>query len=286
MRPVVIALLFLLCAPALAETSLRIVAAETVYGDVAGQLAGPHAAVSSILSDPAQDPHLFEASPSVARQIADAAIVVLNGADYDPWMRRLLAGSARAANRQVVDAGELAGRRSGSNPHLWFDPAVMPVVARAVTASLTRADAENGADYATRLQAFMASLAPIDAHVAELRSRYAGLPVTATEPVFGLMAAALGLVVRNERFQLAVMNDTEPRPSDVAAFEADLRQHRVRALFYNSQASGAAARRMVALARANKVPVVGVAETKPAELTYQAWMLTQLDALDHVLAAP
>ena len=51
------------------------------------------------MSDPAQDPHLFEASPSVVRQIADAAIVVLNGADYDPWMRRLLAGTPKQRAR-------------------------------------------------------------------------------------------------------------------------------------------------------------------------------------------
>ena len=281
----VLAALLLLCAPAWAQAPLRIVAAETVYGDVATQLAGPHAAVASIMSDPAQDPHLFEASPSVARQIADAAIVVLNGADYDPWMRRLLAGAPKAA-RQVVDAGQLGGRAPGANPHLWFDPGIMPIVARALTASLAQADAANRADYDTRLQAFVASLAPVDARIAALRSQYAGVMVTATEPVFGLMAAALGLAMRNERFQLAVMNDAEPRLSDAAAFEADLRQHRVRVLFYNSQASGGAARRMGALARANKIPVVGVAETKPAGLTYQSWMLAQLDALERALAPP
>ncbi len=286
MRLVIAVLFSLLSVSALAQAPLRIVAAETVYGDVAGQLAGPRASVISILTDLAQDPHLFEASPSAARQTADAAIVVLNGADYDPWMRRLLAGTGRAPARQVVDVGALAGRRPGSNPHLWFDPAIMPVVARAMTAALTSADAANAPEYDTRLQAFMASLGPIDVRVAELRSRYEGVPVTATEPVYGLMAAALGLVVRNERFQLAVMNDTEPRPSDAAAFEDDLRQHRVRALFYNSQASGAAARRMVALARTNKIAVVGVAETKPHGLTYQAWMLAQLDALDRALAVP
>ena len=280
----VIAILLLLCAPAWGQTPLRIVAAETVYGDVAGQLAGPHAMVASILSDAAQDPHLFEASPLVARQIADAAIVVMNGADYDPWMRRLLAGAPKVA-RQVVDAGQLAKYRPGSNPHLWFDPAVMPVVARALTAAFEQADAANRPEYESRREAFLASLAPIDARVTALRTQYSGVPVTATEPVFGLMASALGLVMRNERFQLAVMNDAEPRLSDVAAFEADLRLHRVRTLFYNSQASGAVARRMVALARANDIPVVGVAETKPAALTYQAWMLAQLDALEQALAA-
>jgi zinc/manganese transport system substrate-binding protein len=259
--------------------------AETVYGDVAVQLAGPYAAVVSILSDPAQDPHLFEASPSVARQIADAAIVVLNGTDYDPWMRRLLAGAPKTA-RHVVDAGQLTAHEPGTNPHLWFDPAVMPAVARAITAALVQGDAADRAEYGMRLQTFLASLAPIDAKIAALRSRYAGAPVTATEPVFGLMASALGLAMRNERFQVAVMNDVEPRVSDVAAFEADLRQHRVRVLLYNSQASGNAARRMLALARANNIPVVGVAETKPAGLTYQAWMLAQLDALEQALGIP
>jgi len=283
MQMIVAAFLLLLsCVPAGAQSPLRIVAAETVYGDVAAQLAGPHGVVTSVMSDPAQDPHLFEASPSVARGIAGAAVVVLNGADYDPWMRRLLAGTPKGA-RRVVDAGQAAGWRPGSNPHLWFDPAVMPVVARAVAASLAQADAAHRADYDARLQAFLASLAPIDARVAALRSRYAGVPVTATEPVFGLMASALGLEMRNQRFQLAVMNNAEPRLSDVAAFEADLRNRRVRVLFYNSQASGAAARRMVALAGASQVAVVGVAETKPAELSYQEWMMEQLDALDRAL---
>ena len=62
-------------------------------------------------------------------------------------------------------------------------------------------------------------------------------PVTATEPVFGYMAAALGLQMRNQRFQLAVMNDTEPSAGDVAAFERDLKTHKVKVLFYNKQAS-------------------------------------------------
>ena len=68
----------------------------------------------------------------------------------------------------------------------------------------------------------LASLEPIDARLAELRQKYTAT-VTATEPVFGYMAEALGLDMRNQRFQLAVMNDTEPSASDVAAFEEDLK---------------------------------------------------------------
>ena len=64
---------------------IKIVAAENVYGDIARQIGGDEVAVTSILTNPDQDPHEFEASPSTARALGDAAIVVYNGADYDPW---------------------------------------------------------------------------------------------------------------------------------------------------------------------------------------------------------
>lgn len=263
-------------------TAPSIVAAENFYGDVARQLAGPDARVMSVLSNPDQDPHLFEASPSVARDIARARIVVYNGADYDPWMAKLLAVSKRP-DRQVIVVAGLVGRKPGENPHIWYDPITMPAYARALVTALSADDPTHAADYARRLRAFLDSLKPLDAKVASLRSRFAGVPVTATEPVFGTMAAALGLRMTNERFQLAVMNDTEPSASDVAAFEDDLRQHRVRLLLYNSQATDAAAKRLLRIARQAGVPVVGVTETEPAGKTYQAWMLGELDEVGRAL---
>ena len=270
--------------PARAQSPLRLVAAENFYGDIAGQLAGPDAVVTSVLSNPDQDPHLFEASPSVARALSAARIVIANGADYDPWMTKLLA-AAKAPDRQVIMAAELAHRKAGDNPHLWYDTGVIATVARAISAALSAADAAHKADHAARLQAFLDSLRPLDAKIAAMRARFAGQAVTATEPVFGYMATALGLAMRNERFQLAVMNDTEPRTSDVASFEADLRQHRVRVLLYNSQATNPAAERLLGIARTVHVPVVGITETLPAGKTYQGWMTGQLEALEAALAA-
>ena len=265
--------------------SLSIVAAQNFYGDVAGQIAGPDVPVTSILSSPDQDPHLFEASPSTARALSAARIVVYNGLDYDPWMVKLVRAT-RQPERQILVAASLARRPAGANPHLWYDPAVMPAVARAVADALSAADPANAAGYARRLDAFTDSLKPLDARIAEMRSRFAGTPVTATEPVFGYMAAALGLVVRNERFQLAIMNGAEPRPSDVAAFEGDIAGKRVRVLFYNGQATGPSAQRLLRLARAAGIPVVAVTETQPAGMTYQSWMMAQLDAVETALAPP
>ena len=263
-----------------------IVAAENFYGDVAAQLAGPGWTVTSILSNPDQDPHLFEASPSVARAVSNARVAVFNGADYDPWMDKLLA-AAPARARQTVVAASLTGHRPGDNPHLWYDPGTMPAVARAVSADLAAVDPAHRADYAARLDRFLGFLLPIDRKIAGLRARYAGLPVTATEPVFGYMVAAIGLRMRNQRFQLAVMNNTEPGAADVAAMENDLRGHKVRLLIYNSQATDDAARRLLCIARDSRIPVLGVTETMPrGAASYEDWIAGQLDALDRALSVP
>lgn len=268
-----------------AELPIGVVAAENTYGDVAEQLAGPRATVTSVLAHPDQDPHLFEASPSVARSIAGAQIVAVNGADYDPWMTKLLAAHP-SADRRVIILADLLGKTPGDNPHFWYDPRAMPAFARALSAALAATDPVHKAEYEQRFAAFLASLAPIQEKIASLRSRFAGAPVTATEPVFGYMADALGLTMRNERFQRAVMNDTEPSASDIAAFEMDLRSRAVRVLFYNSQATDPAAKRLLGIALAAGVPVVGVTETEPKDKTFQAWMLDQLDRVEQALAKP
>jgi zinc/manganese transport system substrate-binding protein len=241
--------------------------------------------VTSILSNPDADPHLFETSPSVARAVSAAAIVIYNGADYDPWLPKLLAAAPRAERTAIV-AAELVGYRSGNNPHLWYDPPTLPAVARALAAELAKRDPADAQIFGANLAAFDASLAPVTAAIARLKAAHAGTPVTATEPVFGYMATALGFRMRNERFQLAVMNQTEPRVSDIAAFENDLRKHLVRLLFYNSQATDAAAQRLVGIARQSKIPVVGITETEPQGRTYQDWMMGQLDAVAQALSNP
>ena len=273
-------ILALLAGPASAQS---IVAAENFYGDVAQQLAGAGVTVSSILSNPDQDPHLFEASPSVARLLSGAAIVIYNGADYDPWMAKLMAAS-RLPDRKVIIVADLVHRKPGDNPHLWYDPPTMPAYARALAAELSERDPTHKSDYDQRLRVFLASMQPLEAKIAELRRKYGGIDVTATEPVFGYMSAALGFRMRNERFQLAVMNGAEPRASDVAAFETDLRRHAVRLLFYNSQATDAAAQRLVRIARQSKIPVVGVTETEPPGKNYQDWIMSELDAIAQALS--
>ena len=265
-----------------AHAQVPIVAAENFYGDLARQIGGSEVRVTSILTNPDQDPHLFEASTSVGRAVSDARIVIYNGIDYDPWMAKLI-GAARQSDRRVIVVSDLVGRKTGENTHIWYEPATMLAAAHALTEALAAEDPAHKPDYQQRLEKFEASLEPVRGKITALRQRLAGAPVTATEPVFGYMFAALGMEVRNQSFQRAVMNDSEPSASDIAASENDLRTHAVKLLVYNSQASDPLAVRMERLARASHIPVVGVTETEPPGKTYQSWMMSVLDAVDEAL---
>jgi zinc/manganese transport system substrate-binding protein len=276
-------LALVIAAAAAPEQPVKVVAAENFYGDIARQIGGEAVAVTSILTNPDQDPHEFEASPSTARTLADAAIVIYNGADYDPWAGKLLSASP-SPSRKIISVAELAHKNPGDNPHLWYDHDTVSALARVLADTLAALDPEHNAGYQSRLAMFEKSMSPLAGQIAELRRKYAGTPVTATEPVFGYMADALVLDMRNRRFQLATMNDTEPSAADIAAFEQDLRSRAVRVLIYNSQTSDALTRRMRAIAAQAGVPVVGVTETEPPGKDYQEWMRSQLDAIGRALA--
>lgn len=283
-RVTLIAIMTFLAAPACAHAAapIPIVAAESFYGDVAKQIGGAEVKLVSILSNPDQDPHLFEASPSVARAISDARIVIYSGINYDPWMEKLL-GAARSSHRKVIVVAKLIGKKAGDNPHIWYDLSAMQALAQTLAVDLAGIDPAHEADYQSRLAKFQQSLLPIQTKIMALRARLTGVPVTATEPIFGYMIDALGMRSRNQKFQLAVMNNTEPSASDVAGFETDLKTHQVKMLIYNKQASDPVADRMQKLAKESHIPIVGATETEPPGESYQAWMLSELDAVDRAL---
>jgi zinc/manganese transport system substrate-binding protein len=284
--PIGIAALLLAPLPTVAaELPIPVVAAQNFYGEVAAAIGGDRVVVESVPMSPDADPHDFEPSPSVARSIADAAIVVFNGADYDHWMEHLLESTERP-DRIVIEVAGLIGVEEGDNPHVWYDPKAMPAVAEALAQALAAMDPEAANDYEARRKAYVEALSPVDAKVAAIRHRFEGTPITATEPVFGYMADALGLTMSNEEFQTAIMNETEPSATEIAGVIDDLENHKVKALIYNTQAAGAMTEQLLDAAKAADVPVVGVTEAVPPGMGYGEWMLGQLESLEKALAGP
>ncbi len=273
----------LIALPPLAAAPLKIVAAENFYGGVAGQIAGPGTEVISILNNPNQDPHEFTSSAQTARAVADADIVIYSGIGYDDWMSKLL-GAPGKPGRVVIDVADLIGAKDGDNPHIWYDPKTMPALGAKLVDILSRANPPGAASYQKALDTFRASMQPELDQIAALKKTTQGMEVTATEPVFGYMAAALGCKMLNYDFQVNVMNDTEPSAAQTAAFEQTLSSHEAKLLFYNSQVTDPATDRLRQLATAAGVPIVGVTETEPPDQPdYAGWMRHELAAIQAAL---
>jgi len=265
---------------------IKIVAAENFYGGIAQQIAGPDAEVSSILSNPNQDPHEFTTDASTAKAVADADIVIYSGIGYDSWMEKLL-GTPGKPDRVVICVATLIGAKDGDNPHIWYDPRTMPaLVDKLAEMLIARSNWTGLPPYEASAKTFKDSMKPELDKIAALKAAYAGTAVTATEPVFGYMTDALGFKMLNYDFQVNVMNDAEPSAAQTAAFEKSLTTHTARILFYNSQVTDPTTDRIKKIAQQAGVPIVGVTETQPPDQkTYADWMLHELAAVEAGLPA-
>jgi zinc/manganese transport system substrate-binding protein len=271
--------------PVVAGPPLAVLGTENFYADLLTQVGGSRVAATSLISDPNADPHAFESSPRAAESVADAKLVIVNGLGYDEFMQKLLRASPNP-DRVVIDVETLLGLPADVNVHVWYDPATMPKVAAAATDALAKLEPANGAYFAAREQAYLASLKPIADKIAQLKATYAGAPIAFTENVAGYLTDQVGLVVKTPvGFMKAVEEGTDPAPADVAA-ERDLFTTRaVKVLLYNSQVTSPTTQAIHDLAAQNGIPIVGVAETIPPEFhTYQEWQLAELTELEQALA--
>ncbi len=265
-----------------AYASVHIVAAENFYGEVAKQLGGPYVEVVSILHNPNQDPHLFTTSVSTAVAITKADMVSYNGADYDPWMKPLLAVTQKQ-NKHIIVVAELMHIKKGSNPHIWYMPETMLVYAREVVHHLSQLDPSHQAYFQQQFNTFNQSYQPLFGQIKQLKMRFGRTPVIATEPVFNYMADAIHLDMHGKDFQINIMNDIPPSYSQTKKFEEDLQQHTVKMLIFNNQVINPSTEKMLVIAKKENIPVLGVSETMPAHVTYVEWMMKQLKQLDYSL---
>jgi zinc/manganese transport system substrate-binding protein len=265
---------------------VRVVAAEDFWGSIAASVGGAHADVVSFIDRPDTDPHAYEPTAADARRLADAQVVLENGAGYDPWMDRLL--SADGGDRAVLDVATLLGVPTGGNPHLWYDPVAVDRVVSAVAADLARADpADRGYFEARARQYTQVGLAGYHATLADIRLRFAGTPVAASESVVVYLCRALGLdLVTPPSLLRAVSEGTEISTADKATVDAQLRYRSVAVYLENTQNLTPDVQAQVAEARSARIPVVGVTETMtPAGASFASWQTAQLRALESALAS-
>jgi zinc/manganese transport system substrate-binding protein len=264
-----------------ADGRIRIVVAENFWGSIVEQLAGPDADVSRIISNPNADPHDYEPTARDARAIASAQYVIMNGLGYDGWAQKLLDANP-SSDRSVLNVGDLLGLDAGANPHQWYSPkSVRQFIAR-VGSDIATLDPGHRAAYERRVHAYESSgLGEYNRLLAEIRRRFAGTPIGASESIVAPWAAGLGLrMITPERFLDAVAEGNEPTRSDKATVDAQIADREIKVLVYNSQNATPDVRRLVDAARRRQIRVITITETLvPEDATFQAWQVRELRAL-------
>lgn len=260
-----------------------IVAAENMYGDIAKQIGGVHVDVTTILSNPDQDPHSFELTPSVGYALTKAQLVIINGVGYDAWADRLL--SHQTQNRpKIILAQDILGKKMGDNPHLWYDIDGMQKLSQYLAKQYIAFMPENRNLFEVNLAQFSNQLTQIKKRIETIKSHHLGLFVAATEPVCGIMVEKLGFEMGEQNFQWVIMNGGEPSPRQVAQFEDDLRQKKIKLLFYNAQVITPETDRLKQIANQANIPIIGVSETMPEGMSYQQWMNDTLSKIEAALS--
>ena len=262
------------------------VGAENEYADVIGQVGGEYVQASAIMSNPNTDPHEFEASPAVAREVSAAQLVVQNGIGYDAFMSTVESAAPSGA-RKVIDVQQLLNLPDSTpNPHLWYEPTTMPKVADAIAADLSAIQPAHAAYFKANAKAFIASLGPWYNAIAAFKQAYLGVPVATTEPVADYMLAAVGADnLTPWTFQADVMNGVDPSPQVLASEKALFTSRKVKVFLYNQQVTDPLTESLITLADQNDIPVVGVYETMPVPgYDYQTWMLTEVQDLKKAVA--
>jgi zinc/manganese transport system substrate-binding protein len=258
-----------------------VVAAENFWGSLAKQLAGERASVTSIIVNPATDPHSYQPSTADARTIAGANMVVLNGLGYDEWAKQLLSASS-SSQRVVLNVGDALHLPAGSNPHRWYYPADVRAVIAAIVAGYDRLDPSDAAYFsAQRRRLETVGLASYDALRSQIRSRYAGVPVGYSESIFQGLGEDLGLkLLTPPSFAKSVAEGTDVTAADKQTVDAQAEQRRIAVWVFNEQNVTPDVQRINAIARRRRIPFVTVTETlSPAGASFQQWQVNQLRAL-------
>lgn len=255
------------------KSQVTVVTSLRVYQEVAQAVLGTHGKATAIINNANTDPHDFEPTTATGKLVADANLVISNGLGYDDWLDKLQnAANPDVAHIQVAE--DVLHRQDGDNEHVFYDPNVMPKLAAKLAAKFAKLDPQHAQAYKTNARKYVASLAPLQRLIKQLRNSGAKKYAASSEPVFdyGLQAAGYKLIDKN--FAKSIEDGTDPTPQELTSLRKDLMSHKISVFVNNKQSDSAIVKQVVATAKKAGVKVVNVRETQPNHETYLKWMLS------------
>lgn len=276
-------------APATAGAAVKIpvVASTDVWGNIAEMVGGDAVEVTSIITDPEQDPHSYQANTQVALALSKAKLVIENGGGYDDFVDTMLKASKDTPTiiNAVTTSGVQAPADGELNEHVWYSFPSVKKIADQIATELGTTDPGQAATFTANAKTFNAQVDRLIAGEAKLKTTYAGDGVGITEPVPLYLTEAAGLENKTPPAFSEAVEEGDDVSAAVLKQTLDLyTSKQVKVLVYNAQTSGPVTEQVKAAAEQAGVPVVPVAETLPQGQTYLTWMQSNVDNLGQALA--
>jgi zinc/manganese transport system substrate-binding protein len=272
--------------PAAPGTKITVVAAESFWGSLAQQLGGERATVTSVINNPDADPHDYEPTPADGRAIASARYVIINGIGYDPWAPKLVDANP-SGTRTVLTVGDLVGVKEGGNPHRWYSPDDVHKVIARITDDYKKIDPSGASYFDERKQDVEShTLSRYNTLVSDIKAKYAGTPIGASESIVTPLAEGLGLkLLTPESFLNAISEGADPTAQDKATIDQQIKDKQIKVYVYNSQNSTPDVQAQVDAVKAAGIALATVTETPtPPDASFQDWQVAQLTAIEQALA--
>lgn len=221
---------------------VEVVATFSVLADMVREVGGERVAVMSIVG-PDGDAHVYEPTPSDAKAITRADLLVVNGLGFEGWLERLAEAAGYGGPIVVASAGIVPramtepaaevehGHHHGAiDPHAWQSLANGGRYVANIMKALQAVDPEGAAVYEANGAAYLAEIAALDR---ELHADFASLPeerrrIVTSHDAFGYFAHAYGIEVIAPQ---GVSTESEASAADVARLIRQIRAERIPAVF-------------------------------------------------------
>lgn len=223
---------------------LPVVASFSILGDLVAAVGGERIALTTLVG-PDGDAHVYQARPADGRALAAARLVLVNGLGFEGWMSRLVRSSGTRAT--VIEASNgidriAAARQQGhghGHSHGGFDPHAwqsVTAVKRYVTNIRDALIAAAPPERARFEEAATAYLARLDALDAEIRTMIASIPeadrrIVTTHDAFAYFQRDYGVTFLAAQ---GVSTESEPTPQQIARLIRQIRETRVKAVFFET----------------------------------------------------
>ena len=252
------------------SAKLELVASTSVWGSIAQQVAGTRASVKVILSNPAQDPHSYEATLRDRLAVQNADYIVFNGMGYDDFMTKL--NTFATAKLAPFEACKLVAVE-----HCFYQIGVANSVATHIANDLAKLDPANRDEYLANAM----KLTDEDTALFKLsHGIVAGLDniaVVETEPLMDPLLADMGFTnVTPLAFTKAIDEGRDVPISALKQVQDRIIHAKMSFLAVNRQTSTTQVNALVKLCADNGVSVVYFDELLPAGQTYYSWMRAKI----------